>query len=242
MKCILLGGLLLIAANSFSQSKKKQIEILQHQLDSISDANLMLAKTAEEQIESVRLSIKKLNKENEVLREIMKGYIYQIDELNAQNIELRAENDALSNKINQGKDAEPKRRQHEPSDRVESGLTQSSDPFFDGGEESSNFDIFSNGMGSGEGTSKSARSERIRTTQLKIDHIEVDQTTKLSYWLWIDWKGNVIRFECLQSKTTTTDQGIINRIGHEIGKQVKYNKVESPHREKVLFHVVINGK
>lgn len=66
--------------HTFSQSKKKQIEMLQWQVDSL---NLEQEKSSE-QVEALR-------KENVTLRRIMIGYIHQIDTLNQINLKLEQE-------------------------------------------------------------------------------------------------------------------------------------------------------
>lgn len=48
-----------------------------------------------------------------------------------------------------------------------------------------------------------------------------------------------MRFECIRSRTTTTDEKLIKNIGDEILKQIQYNHIRGSMRDRVLFDVVL---
>ncbi len=101
---IILVSLILLSTNAYGQSGRKQEKTIERLEQQIAEQEAIL-KTQNEQITQLAelLSqvqtnsqanielIEKLRKENETLREIMRGYILQIDQLNTTNMEL--END-----------------------------------------------------------------------------------------------------------------------------------------------------
>lgn len=253
MKYLLLGGLLLIAVNSLSQSKKKQIEILQHRLDSVTKANLVLEETLDEQVSTMSKSLDKLTKENEVLRSIMKGYIYDIDALNTKVMSLELENDSLRDKIAPSETRASKTRRttssNSQSPQIESGISygiepapaqEVADPFpFERSGQGAGSGRFNREMGSGNRSAKNMKPERVRLSELNVDHMEIKSSAKISYWLWVNSDGKVMRFECIRSRTTTTDEKLIKNIGGEILKQIQYNQISGSMRDRVLFNVVL---
>jgi len=67
-------------------------------------------------------------------------------------------------------------------------------------------------------------SGRTRINNVSVHDISIETSAKIFYKLTVDSNGNVVAFSHYASKTTTTDQTLINRIGFEIKKQVKYSK------------------
>lgn len=105
--------------------------------------------------------------------------------------------------------------------------TQSDDPFAQGGEDG--------GQGGGrggkigkdngqyDGKGNSDPKTRIRLNDPNFDNIEVERVVRVNLQMSIDEHGQIISARST-SKTTTTDQRIINRVISEVKKQVRYNK------------------
>lgn len=244
MKYLLLSCALLCAGVSFSQSKKKQIELLENQIDSITKVNLEIQTQNVEAIELLR-------KENEVLREIMKGYVVLIDQLNTKNLELEQKNANLERENSQSeakidlKKEEPKpknstnRRNRNTFPAEERGMggtgSDSNSPF--GGEggfgQDSGF-----GQGSGEGTGQGSGiglgsgtgiqndHRRVRLNNVDIQNIEVAKDATINYQLTVDAVGNVLAFSLAGIRDMSLDQALVNKVGAAIKKQVKYNKAK----------------
>ena len=105
----------------------------------------------------------------------------------------------------------------------------SNDPFGGGGSGggpgSGNGPGFGNdsGSGSGPGTIGFGKG-RSRLSNVNVDNISIETDAKIYYKLTVDAEGNVVDFSHYASKTTTTDQTLINKIGYEIKKQVKFSR------------------
>ncbi len=94
-----------------------------------------------------------------------------------------------------------------------------------------------NGLGSGNGTAK----PRIRLNDPKVDHIKTDVSVVINLKLTISENGEVVSASNIASKTTTTDQRIINQVISEVKKQVKYNKDPGAGMVQVYLTVRINA-
>lgn len=225
MKYFIFLCAILCAGLSFSQSKKKQIENLNRQIDSlellVSSYSEMLDSCSENSSVQVK-AVEQMNRENKLLREILKGYVKTIDELNT--------------RLGEG-------QMTPPQDRVESGIQPprevSKSKITVADEDVPLF--FRNGSGAagsrGEDLErrKVARSydsypsndKRIQITKVDLLNIEIDQDAMIYYLLRIDAEGNVIGFTNYASKTTTTNHVLIARVGDALKKQLKYNKLPS---------------
>ncbi|MCE2681943.1 MAG: hypothetical protein ACK49D_11315 [Flavobacteriia bacterium] len=104
---------------------------------------------------------------------------------------------------------------------------ESDDPFAEGGEDG--------GQGGGrggkigkdngkyEGKGNSDPAKRIRLNDPNVENIEVPRFTRVNLQMTIDEDGKILSARST-SKTTTTDQRIINRVISEVKKQVRFNK------------------
>lgn len=221
MRYFILAVSLIIAGASFSQSKKEQIAMLQHQLDSVK------AISAESAVK-----FDKLKKENEVLRKIMKGYVYQIDTLVTIVNNLRSENDQLKRENETPSEKAEKKteqvRLHSTNSRSKSNQSTNEpgnpfgDPFSMGDGQGNG------GAGKGFGVDSGQRigfsKDRTRLNNVHVTDIQIDEEASIYYKLTVDQHGNVVAFSYIKYKTTTTNTTLINRLGEEIKKQVKYNK------------------
>ena len=108
-----------------------------------------------------------------------------------------------------------------------SNTTQVSDPFGSGGNSSNNSgDSYGNNTGPGiaDGSGSSGGSGRVRLTDPNVQNLNSDVDAKIYLKMRIDSDGNVVSAQNIASKTTTTNQILINRIIDAVRKQVKYNK------------------
>jgi hypothetical protein len=106
----------------------------------------------------------------------------------------------------------------------------SNDPFYSGGDgdgsgggSGGGFGPDS-GTGSGSGDGGIGYGTRTRQSNVDVQNITIETDAKIAYKLTVDSDGNVVAFTYYGSKTTTTDLTLINKIGVEIKKQVKYSK------------------
>lgn len=65
---------------------------------------------------------------------------------------------------------------------------------------------------------------RKRLENVDVQNVTIETDAKIFYKLTVDADGNVVAFTYYAAKTTTTDLTLINKIGYEIKKQVKYSK------------------
>jgi hypothetical protein len=249
MRYLLLVGFLLITVHSFSQSKKEQIEILENKVDSVA---YVISELRDKEFQN-RKAIEQHRKENEVLREIMKGYVVLIDELNTKNLRLEMENDSLKRVI----ENKVEEKKVDLKKRVSTNSTDDSfqNPFAAGGMGgpstgpglSSDSDSGSGGQANRSNNSSSQSSDpfsmtgtsdgccgpgigisdsprRTRLNNVSIHNIEIKEDVTIYYKLIVDAGGNVVAFSHLKYNTTTTDMTLINKIGVAIKKQVKFNK------------------
>jgi hypothetical protein len=96
-----------------------------------------------------------------------------------------------------------------------------------------------NGAGPGNGEGKKPR---IRLNDPNTENITSDQSCKISLKLTINAEGDVIKGENLTSKTTTTNQIVINQVISNVKAQVKYNKVGGAAPEIVYLTVNIAAR
>lgn len=102
-----------------------------------------------------------------------------------------------------------------------------------------------NGSGSGSGNGSGngdAKKPRIRLNNPNTENISSDQSCKISLKLQVNAEGDVIRAENLTSKTTTTNQVVINQVISNVKNQVKYNAKPGSALEVVFLTVNITAK
>ena len=219
MKYLLISCALLCAGVSFSQSKKKQIEQLEHKVDSLEQINSEL-KSHEARLGNTLKELSLRYKESTEELQIH----YKDRELFLKKIkwEIRRA-DSLQNVLS--KLNAPKSKEKVPTEK---NNTQSSgfnnNPFGDGGS-GNGAGLGSDSGGRGNGTGIGFDNNRKRLNNVSVSGIEIDVQATIYYKLTIDGNGNVIAFSHSGSKTTTTNLQLINRIGVAIKNQVKYNKV-----------------
>jgi hypothetical protein len=83
--------------------------------------------------------------------------------------------------------------------------------------------------------------ERFRLNDLNVDNINTDRITTVSLVMTIDENGQILTARST-SKTTTTDQRIINLVINEVKRQVRYNKAPSAPPAIVYFTIRIQPK
>jgi hypothetical protein len=98
-----------------------------------------------------------------------------------------------------------------------------------------------NGDGSGPGNGE-GKKPRFHLNDPNNDNISSDQSCKIALKLTINAEGDVIKGENLTSKTTTTNQIVINQVISNVKSQVKYNKVSGAAAEIVYLTVNISAK
>ncbi len=102
---------------------------------------------------------------------------------------------------------------------------------------------FGNDEGNGSGPGKGeGKAPRIRLNDPNTNNISSDQSCKISLKMTINAEGDIIRAENLTSKTTTTNQVVINQVIANVKSQVKYNKVSGSASETVYLTVNIAAK
>jgi hypothetical protein len=130
-------------------------------------------------------------------------------------------------KVNTGKG---KTTTTENSKETSTTKEQSNDPFAPGGKGGENGggegDKFGKDSGNGkDGKTGSGNGEgRIRIKDPSIPDLKSNVDVVIHLKLTIDAQGNVVSAQNIAAKTTTTDQILINKVIHEVKKQVKYNK------------------
>lgn len=235
MKYIIFVTAILCAGTSFSQSKKKQIALLTHQLDSVSQK----LSSVNQKLDSMaqvnnRLKDLQLQQENMNLR-LQIAATDQAREMKSQYVTISELSDRIKElESNQVKPAEPKVEKNTPTNLSNKPATNytnspSNNPFGSGHD-----NPFGTGGGSGPGSGTGTGSQdgigfgtRSRLSNVDVQNISIETDAKIYYKLTIDADGNVVAFTYYGSKTTTTDLTLINKIGYEIKKQVKYSKKQN---------------
>ncbi len=105
--------------------------------------------------------------------------------------------------------------------------TQNDDPFATGGDGGGQGGgrggKFGPDNGNNDGKGNSDPKTRIRQNDPNVDNIEVKRVIRVNLQMTIDENGQIVTARST-SKTTTTDQRIINRVISEVKRQVRYNK------------------
>lgn len=111
-----------------------------------------------------------------------------------------------------------------------STTVQSQDPFGSGGSGGKNG--AGNGPFSGPGNSddgdgglgKGNGESRLRISNASLPQYDIDFDSNIHLQLTVNANGEVVAAKCIKSKTTCTDQRIINQVVNEVMRQVKYKK------------------
>ena len=108
--------------------------------------------------------------------------------------------------------------------------TQSQDPFGSGGSGGKNG--AGNGPFSGPGNSddgdgglgKGNGESRLRISNANLPQYDIDYDSNIHLQLTVNANGEVVATKSIKSKTTCSDQRIINQVINEVMRQVKYKK------------------
>ncbi len=111
-----------------------------------------------------------------------------------------------------------------------STTVQNSDPFGSGGSGGKNG--AGNGPFSGPGNSddgeqglgKGNGASRLRVNNAVLPQYDIDYDSNVHLQLTINANGEVVAAKCITSKTTCSDQRIINQVVNEVIRQVRYKK------------------
>ena len=111
-----------------------------------------------------------------------------------------------------------------------STTVQSQDPFGSGGSGGKNG--AGNGPFSGPGNSddgdgglgKGNGESRLRISNANLPQYDIDYESNIHLQLTVNANGEVVAAKCIKSKTTCSDQRIINQVINEVISQVKYKK------------------
>lgn len=111
-----------------------------------------------------------------------------------------------------------------------STTVQSQDPFGSGGSGGKNG--AGNGPFSGAGNSdegeqgpgKGSGASRLRINNASLPQYDIDYESNVHLQLTINANGEVVAAKCIKSKTTCSDQRIINQVINEVLRQVRYKK------------------
>jgi hypothetical protein len=127
---------------------------------------------------------------------------------------------------------------------------KANNPFGDGGtgggEEGGNGGLFGNGNGTGgegngEGDGYGDGRDRIRINDPVLPKYNTDIDLKVHLKLTVSGSGDVTNAVCIKSKTTTTDQSIINDVVRQVIKQVRYKKDPKDRPAFCFFTVKVNA-
>lgn len=136
---------------------------------------------------------------------------------------------------------------YEPSSSPNNSQTyQSDDPFGSGSgygtQGEGNGKSFGNDSGSGGISGDGRRDERVRLTDPNVENLKSNIDAIIYLKLSVDAEGNVVNASNIHSKTTTTNQILINRVITEVKKQVKYNKLPGAPITSVFLSIKIKAQ
>ena len=113
-----------------------------------------------------------------------------------------------------------------------STTVQNSDPF--GSGDSGGKEKAFGGTGNGE--------SRLRLNNVVLPQYYMDFDSNISLQLTINANGEVVAAKCITSKTTCSDQRIINQVINEVIRQVRYKKEVGAGLEYTFYTVKILAK
>ena len=245
MKYHVILPVLLTSLCSFSQSKKELRRQLA-QKDSIIEAQSVKL----EKQKQLEFDLMLLRAEVGFINEEMSGYVMTIDSLNTELYNCQSAMKAIElRKTIESKHDSPKQKSETPNPNNPSPVTN--DPFGGGG---TNNDNSSGNAGSGGGTGNGIGYDdgtgqgpgygtgglsRKRINNMSVAGIQVDESATIHMKLTIDAKGNVVSASNIKSKTTTTNQVLINRILSAVKAQVKYNRAPGASLTNVFYTVKV---
>jgi hypothetical protein len=134
------------------------------------------------------------------------------------------------------------------SHNTSSSTQHSTNPFGDGGngggKGGGSGTGFGNdsGNGTGTGTGDGSGAGRTRLNNPSVDHIATDVNVTINLKLTVNGNGEIVAASNIASKTTTTDQRIINQVISAVKSQVKYSKDSSAGLVTMYLTVKVNAK
>lgn len=216
MKYKLLMCAVLCTGLTFAQSKKKQLEVLSLQIDSMQrrmDSLTTVNKQITESLRQLTIDLNESTYENGLMR--------------SKSIQQEIIIDALNYKVDRIEKASAK---IDEAKKSKDAKTPGYDPFGGGinwdklGGGTSEKGGFGSDSGPGSNAPVQLGKGRTRLNDVTLENIDLKEDATIHYKLTVDSEGSVVLFNCNMGKTTTTDQMLINKIGNEIKKQVKYSK------------------
>ena len=222
---------LVISFSAFAQSKKElrsEIDLLKSQQAQINLAHQIQLKELTTKIDSLSIVISLQNNQ------------HQLDNTSIVRLreELNMTKDSLTRVINRlpAKQTTKKEVNTNVSTPQKSEIDNPEmNPFGSGGSGRGNY-----GSGTGNGTGP-ATTGRTRLNNVSIEHLENEQDATIYFKLTIDANGNVLSASVM-SKTTTTDQQLINQVKAAVIEQVKFSKSPGSAPISIFYTVKIDGK
>lgn len=222
---------LVISFSAFAQSKKElrsEIDLLKSQQAQINLAHQIQLKELTTKIDSLSIVITLQNNQ------------HQLD--NTSIVRLREELNMTKDSLTLVTNRLPAKQATKKEVNTNVSTPQKSEidnpemnPFGSGGSGRGNY-----GSGTGNGTGP-ATTGRTRLNNVSIDHLENEQDATIYFKLTIDANGNVLSASVM-SKTTTTDQQLINQVKEAVIEQVKFSKSPGSAPISMFYTVKIDGK
>jgi hypothetical protein len=225
---------LLISLTAFSQSKKElrvEIDLLKSQ-----QAQLNLAH---------QIQVDQLTKKVDSLNRVITRQTNQSQLDHSTIVRLREELDTTTdslNRVNSLLTSKQAKKKEEKTKAVTPVTIKKDDPFVNpfgsgGSGNGSGMTYGSNGSGTGSGPGAGGRT---RLNNVSINHIECEQDATIYFKLTIDENGDVLSAS-VTSKTTTTDQQLINQVKAAVIQQVKFSKSPGAEPTIMFYTVKIDG-
>lgn len=222
---------LVISFSAFAQSKKElrsEIDLLKSQQAQINLAHQIQLKELTTKIDSLSIVITLQNNQ------------HQLD--NTSIVRLREELNKTKDSLTRVTNRLPAKQATKKEVKTNVSTPQKSEidnpemnPFGSGGSGRGNY-----GSGTGNGTGP-ATTGRTRLNNVSIDHLENEQDATIYFKLAIDANGNVLSASVM-SKTTTTDQQLINQVKAAVIEQVKFSTSPGSAPISIFYTVKIDGK
>lgn len=230
---------LFISASVFSQSKKElraEIDLLKSQQAQINLAHQIQVDQLTKQVDSLKNIIIRQNDQ----RQLDHSTIVRLrEELDNTADSLNRVNNLLSSK-------QPKKKEEKTNATIPATI-EKDDPFVNPFESCGSGSSAGNGSGMGTGDlwygsgGGPGTGGRTRLNNVSIDHLENEQDATIYLKLTVDANGDVIS-AAVTSKTTTSDQQLINQVKQAVIQQVKFSKSPGAEPINVYYTIKIDGK
>ncbi len=226
---------LFISITAFSQSKKE----LRAEIDVLKSQQAQINLVHQIQVDQLTKKVDSLNRV--ITRQTNQS---QLDQSTI--VRLREELDNTTdslNRVNSLLTSKQAKKKEEKTKAVTPVTIKKDDPFVNpfgsgGYGNGTGMSYGSNGSGSGSGPGMGGRT---RLNNVSIDHIECEQDATIYLKLTIDENGDVLSAS-VTSKTTTTDEQLINQVKAAVIQQVKFSKSPGTAPTIMFYTVKIDGK